>query len=266
MLQVSLLTETQAQEILLWQGTRVVKDEWDLTHKSPDQLGLLGITKRAVKDEAEADPETIVSVAMGRYRQWTKDSVGACFVKLLKIQPSTELKPQATKTSYRAAKSKSRVVDEEFRKDGIVVFDDNRLPSLAEAHLDQLRRFCSDYLSQALHTVRSKAKVEDLKAIGFDRIRFRGEGRYKLVPEHGGIERSMPFMTDAQAPWMPAVRAVIGENACSINKGLFVSAPGSITQAYHQDGVHLSKKEHQSAYAVNVFLTLGRHVDATRPN
>ena len=256
MLQVSLLTETQAQEILLWQGTQVVKDEWDLTHKSSDQLGSLGITERAVKDEAEADPETIVSVAMGRYRQWTKDSVGACFVKLLKIQPSTELKPQATKTPYRAAKFKSRVVDEEFRKDGIVVFDDNRLPSLAEAHVDQLRRFCSDYLSQALHTVRSKDKVEDLKAIGFDRIRFRGEGRYELVPEHGGIERSLPFMTDAQAPWMPAVRAVLGENACSINKGFFVSAPGSITQAYHHDGVHLSKKEHQSAYAVNVFLPL----------
>ena len=65
------------------------------------------------------------------------------------------------------------------------------------------------------------------------------------------------FLTDRKkAAWMPIVHKILGEDALLVHKGCFLSLPGSETQVYHQDGVHLNKKTHKPCYAINVFIPL----------
>ena len=55
---------------------------------------------------------------------------------------------------------------------------------------------------------------------------------------------------------MPIIHKILGEDAILVHKGCFLSLPGSETQVYHQDGVHLHKKIQKPCHAVNVFIPL----------
>jgi len=52
------------------------------------------------------------------------------------------------------------------------------------------------------------------------------------------------------APWLPLVKGILGEDARLCNTGVMLSLPGSAVQPWHSDGDHLSKRAHLSPYCV----------------
>lgn len=121
--------------------------------------------------------------------------------------------------------------------------------------IDMCYTACIDHYESVMRTVKARSLHHEL-ADGFDVLRERGRGRFDMelsqfdTPEYS-------FLTDPRkAPWMPIVKQILGDDATLVHKGCFMSLPGSETQVYHQDGVHLNKKTHKPCYAINVFVPL----------
>jgi ectoine hydroxylase-related dioxygenase (phytanoyl-CoA dioxygenase family) len=106
-----------------------------------------------------------------------------------------------------------------------------------------------------MFTVKARSLHHELSD-GFDVLRERGKGRYDMeLPEFDTEEYS--FLTDSKnAAWMPIIHKILGDDAILVHKGCFLSLPGSETQVYHQDGVHLNKNFQKPCHAVNVFIPL----------
>jgi hypothetical protein len=113
---------------------------------------------------------------------------------------------------------------------------------------------CIEHYDKVMYTVKAKSLHHEL-ADGFDVMRERGKGRYDMeLPQFDTEEYS--FLTVQNAAWMPIIHKILGEDAILVHKGCFLSLPGSETQVYHQDGVHLHKKIQKPCHAVNVFIPL----------
>mmetsp|Transcript_1085 Transcript_1085/g.2984 ORF Transcript_1085/g.2984 Transcript_1085/m.2984 type:complete len:876 (-) Transcript_1085:93-2720(-) len=118
---------------------------------------------------------------------------------------------------------------------------------------------CYDAGMEHYDTVIATVKARDLHRElqdGFDVLRERGRGRFDMeLPAFDEPEFS--FLTDLKkAPWMPVVRSILGKDVVLIHKGIFLAFPGAETQAYHQDGVHLTSQTQRDAHAINVFVPL----------
>jgi len=121
--------------------------------------------------------------------------------------------------------------------------------------IDLCYEACVDHYERVMHTVRARSLHHEL-ADGFDVFRERGRGRYDMELDLFDTP-AFSFLTDPRrAAWMPIVRKILGDDASLVHKGCFLSLPGSETQVYHQDGVHLNKKVHKPCYAINVFIPL----------
>mmetsp|Transcript_41261 Transcript_41261/g.86610 ORF Transcript_41261/g.86610 Transcript_41261/m.86610 type:complete len:673 (-) Transcript_41261:145-2163(-) len=126
---------------------------------------------------------------------------------------------------------------------------------LTQSQIDQCFSACIDHYEKVMHTVNARSLHQELED-GFDVLRERGRGRFDMELDHFDTE-PFSFLTDIKrAAWMPIVRKILGEDASLVHKGCFLSLPGSETQVYHQDGVHLNKKVHKPCYAINVFIPL----------
>ena len=126
---------------------------------------------------------------------------------------------------------------------------------LTAQQIDQCYTACIDHYHKVMYTVQARSLQLEL-ADGFDVLRERGRGRYDMELELFDTE-AFNFLTDPRkTAWMPIVRQILGEDATLVHKGCFLSLPGSETQVYHQDGVHLNKKVHKPAHAINVFVPL----------
>ncbi|KAL7521090.1 hypothetical protein ACHAWX_005789 [Stephanocyclus meneghinianus] len=114
---------------------------------------------------------------------------------------------------------------------------------------------CIGHYERVMFTVKARSLHHELSD-GFDVLRERGKGRYDMeLPEFDTEEYS--FLTDSKiAAWMPIIHKILGDDAILVHKGCFLSLPGSETQVYHQDGVHLNKKFQKPCHAVNVFIPL----------
>ena len=114
---------------------------------------------------------------------------------------------------------------------------------------------CIEHYEKVMFTVKARSLHHEL-ADGFDVLRERGKGRYDMeLPQFDTEEYS--FLTDPKkAAWMPIIHKILGNDAILVHKGCFLSLPGSETQVYHQDGVHLHKKVQKPCHAVNVFIPL----------
>mmetsp|Transcript_38186 Transcript_38186/g.80060 ORF Transcript_38186/g.80060 Transcript_38186/m.80060 type:complete len:759 (+) Transcript_38186:135-2411(+) len=133
---------------------------------------------------------------------------------------------------------------------------------LNENQIDRCYAACIDHYEKVMRTVQARSLHHEL-ADGFDVLRERGRGRYDMELDLFDTD-AFSFLTDPRkAAWMPIVRKILGEDASLVHKGCFLSLPGSETQVYHQDGVHLNKKTHKPCYAINVFIPL---VDCTMSN
>mmetsp|Transcript_26730 Transcript_26730/g.46450 ORF Transcript_26730/g.46450 Transcript_26730/m.46450 type:complete len:747 (+) Transcript_26730:173-2413(+) len=126
---------------------------------------------------------------------------------------------------------------------------------LNEDQIDLCFAACIDHYEKVMHTVKARSLHHEL-ADGFDVLRERGRGRYDMELDNFDTE-AFSFLTDPKkASWMPIVHKILGDDASLVHKGCFLSLPGSETQVYHQDGVHLNKKTHKPCYAINVFIPL----------
>ncbi|KAL3793347.1 hypothetical protein HJC23_003857 [Cyclotella cryptica] len=121
--------------------------------------------------------------------------------------------------------------------------------------IDKCYAACIEHYERVMFTVKARSLHHELSD-GFDVLRERGKGRYDMeLPEFDTDEYS--FLTDAKmAAWMPIIHKILGEDAILVHKGCFLSLPGSETQVYHQDGVHLNNKFQKPCHAVNVFIPL----------
>jgi len=119
-----------------------------------------------------------------------------------------------------------------------------------------------DQYEKVMITVKARALHHEL-ADGFDVFRERGRGRFDMqLPVFD--TPAFSFLTDLKkAAWMDIVKKILGDDAKLIHKGAFLSLPGSETQVYHQDGVHLTTKYQRPCHAINVFIPL---VDLTNNN
>jgi hypothetical protein len=118
------------------------------------------------------------------------------------------------------------------------------------------------HYERVMYTVKAKALFSELTD-GFDVFRERGMGRYDMTIKEFDLPE-FSFLYDLEkAAWMPVVKKILDEDAVLVHKGAFLSMPGSSTQVYHQDGVHLNKKYQKPCHAINVFIPL---VDLTLKN
>lgn len=126
---------------------------------------------------------------------------------------------------------------------------------LTQAQIDKCHVACTEHFDKVMETVKARSLYHEL-ADGFDVMRERGRGRYDM--EISAFEtKEFSFLTDTKkAAWMPIIHKILGEDALLVHKGCFLSLPGSETQVYHQDGLHLNKKVHKPCHAVNVFIPL----------
>jgi hypothetical protein len=126
---------------------------------------------------------------------------------------------------------------------------------LNQSQIDQCFSACIDHYEKVMHTVKARSLHHELQD-GFDVMRERGRGRYDMELDAFDTD-AFSFLTDPRkAAWMPIVHKILGDDALLVHKGCFLSLPGSETQVYHQDGVHLNKKVHKPCYAINVFIPL----------
>jgi hypothetical protein len=139
---------------------------------------------------------------------------------------------------------------------------------LTESQVELCYDACMEHYQQVITTIQARALHHELMSDeGFDVFRQRGRGRFDMqLPqfEEGtcvDVESNIPspfsFLHSPQgASWMPVVQTLLGDHAILIHKGCFLSLPGSETQVYHQDGVHLDNKHQKPSHAVNVFIPL----------
>jgi len=127
---------------------------------------------------------------------------------------------------------------------------------LNQEQIDLCFSACMDHYETVMRTVKSRDLHRELQD-GFDVLRERGFGRYDMELPAFDDTNTFGFLTDpTKAPWMPVVKAILGDDAILIHKGCFLSMPGSAPQEYHQDGVHLTTQTQRPCHAINVFIPL----------
>ena len=126
---------------------------------------------------------------------------------------------------------------------------------LKQKQIDQCHDACMEHYETVMRTVKARDLAKEL-ADGFDVLRERGHGRFDM--ELSAFDTpAFEFLNDFdKTPWMPIVRAVLGDDIVLIHKGCFLSLPGADTQIYHQDGVHLTTQTQRPCHAINVFVPL----------
>ena len=107
---------------------------------------------------------------------------------------------------------------------------------------------------QNMATVQARDLVHLLE-VGFTTFKLRAAGRYDLMLPELTDPSLFPELT-TEAPWLPLVRSLLGEDAKCIHTGCMLSFPGSTTQQYHSDGDHESYARHKPVHCLNVFVPL----------
>jgi hypothetical protein len=122
-------------------------------------------------------------------------------------------------------------------------------------HIDLCHSACMEHYDTVMRTVKSRDLFREL-ADGFDVLRERGHGRFDMEIDAFDTP-AFDFLTNfKKTPWMPVVRAILGDDVVLIHKGCFLSLPGAGAQVYHQDGVHLTTQTQRPCHAINVFVPL----------
>lgn len=126
---------------------------------------------------------------------------------------------------------------------------------LDQEKIDLCKEACMEHYESVMRTVKARDLLHELQD-GFDVLRERGRGRFDMtLPAFD--EPQFSFLTDfKETPWMPVVRAILGEDVVLIHKGCFLSLPGAESQVYHQDGLHLTSQTQRPCHAINVFVPL----------
>jgi len=159
-------------------------------------------------------------------------------------------------TKLKTEPSKKKMLEAglyRFLRDGLWV-SDSGMGGFTKKQVDLCFSASTDHFERVMYTVKARALYHELNE-GFDLLRERGKGRFDMeIPAFDSPKFS--FLTSKRAPWISAVRQILGKDANLVHKGCFLSLPGSAAQVYHQDGVHLCADKQKSCHAVNVFFPL----------
>jgi hypothetical protein len=152
------------------------------------------------------------------------------------------------------------------------------------------------YYNDVIRTVNTLQLQQELE-IGFTEFKLRAAGRYDMrVPAFD----TLPCFGEA-APWLPLVKAILGDDAVRIHVGCMLSLPGSVNQVnltetlyaspvakprcngrcsvltrrvvfwavclqnWHMDGDHLSETVQHPTHCLNVFVPLVDMSDVMGP-
>ena len=72
----------------------------------------------------------------------------------------------------------------------------------------------------------------------FSTVMRRAAGRYDVALPHDDDEVLARLLPDSAAPWLGAVRALLGDRARRVKAGVVFSLPGAPAQPWHADGQH----------------------------
>eukprot|EP00462_Mataza_sp_D1_P007290 CAMPEP_0175122598 /NCGR_PEP_ID=MMETSP0087-20121206/1802_1 /TAXON_ID=136419 /ORGANISM="Unknown Unknown, Strain D1" /LENGTH=338 /DNA_ID=CAMNT_0016404247 /DNA_START=89 /DNA_END=1105 /DNA_ORIENTATION=+ len=137
----------------------------------------------------------------------------------------------------------------QFNREGLLL----EQSGLTAAQVEQTHDTLTAFFQHLMYTVRTLGLEDELRDRGFHEIKTRHEGRYDFPIS--SFAADMPWLT-TQAPWLPAVRSILGADCRLMASGCMLSLPGSKHQPEHSDGDHLSMKKHLPCYALNVFVPL----------
>jgi hypothetical protein len=100
------------------------------------------------------------------------------------------------------------------------------------------------------------AEVEVSSSFKFNEVSSRCFGRLDIRYGMREYPFTDPLLND-EAPWLPVVFSMLGEDAVLKYAGLITSFPGSCDQPWHGDGPHLFESRLQCpSHALNVFIPL----------
>ncbi|KNC52953.1 uncharacterized protein AMSG_09122 [Thecamonas trahens ATCC 50062] len=120
--------------------------------------------------------------------------------------------------------------------------------------VDKLYRLVLSRFEENMETLRARDML-DMLPTGFTTFKMRAAGRFDLMLDELTDPSIFPLLT-TEAPWLPLVRELLGDDAQCIHTGCMLSMPGSTTQPYHSDGDHESTKRHRPVHCLNVFIPL----------
>ena len=153
-------------------------------------------------------------------------------------------------TDYPGVPARLRKRVKEFMTQGICTYE----PGLTKAQVRSCRKHIYNMFDTTMSTIKRLDKLEDLEKIGFTNFKLRHKGRYDLQIDAFKGE-AFDYLRES-APWLPLVRAILGEGCVLGHSGVMLSLPGSETQPWHSDGPHLNHQEHDLPHCVNVFVPL----------
>eukprot|EP00457_Paulinella_chromatophora_P001661 gb/GEZN01001663.1/.p1 GENE.gb/GEZN01001663.1/~~gb/GEZN01001663.1/.p1 ORF type:complete len:836 (-),score=116.50 gb/GEZN01001663.1/:387-2528(-) len=139
-----------------------------------------------------------------------------------------------------------------FLEYGFAVLGEDRAlsaPQVAACEERVLQRY-----NHVILTVKARDLARELE-IGWETFKLRNLGRYDMVIDEFLSDEEYSFL-HKDAPWLPAVKLLLGDDCRCVHTGCMLSLPGSETQPWHSDGPHLSSTKHLPPHAVNVFLPL----------
>jgi len=96
---------------------------------------------------------------------------------------------------------------------------------------------------------------DDFINVGFTTFKLRNAGRYDILVEDFIKNPEWSFLQQ-QAPWMPLVREILGDDCVHLHTGCMFSLPGSEHQTLHSDGDHIRDDLHEAPHCLNVFVPL----------
>lgn len=144
-----------------------------------------------------------------------------------------------------------------FAVDGLCV-----LPgALDAARVEAARNLADTYYEDSMHTVCQLNLEDTLHQSGFATLKARDRGRFDLVVP--AFTRDYDFLRPENCPWLPLVRALIGDQVRLCHVGVIVALSDSAQQKWHSDGDHVHADLQLPPHALNVFLPL---VDVTAKN
>jgi len=111
------------------------------------------------------------------------------------------------------------------------------------------------HYQDVMYTLRQLGVDQELsESSGYDTFKMRDKGRYDMVVPAFQTEQFSWFNKDA--PWMPEVKAILGDDAERVYSACILSMPESAAQKWHSDGDHCHDSFQLPAHCINVFIPL----------
>ena len=136
-----------------------------------------------------------------------------------------------------------------FHRDGLCTLT-KKSETLPAKEVAATEEMVSKLFNATLRSITNRDLLDVLESRGFDNFKLRQRGRYDLTLDPA----TLPFLP--RAPWLPAVKAILGGTAKLQHVGCMMSLPSSETQPWHSDGPHRNKDCHLPAYMANVFMSV----------